>query len=451
MLMASRGELDPRSLWFILTDVMASVERVRRRFEKRAGGAPEQAARAREMFKRHRQVLDLACRHVTGPPPELKRLAGELRTVNQELDLCLAEHREAALVALGPTRLAGVNAVLRSVQQQRPPAALGSCLAQERKRLEQAMATPGLSEAVAEVLSQMNDHVCEMLLLTGDPTRARLHELAQSYYRVALQAQELFARAEQEAEWEKGPTPHAGLNRLIHQVRDGQPVDPTDLLGELAGMRNQLASLARMLSSTARVPEIAAGLEESFDLLERAIEGMCAQPARWPEAVRAISQAFAGLTRGGQELKSLSESEGKTPCAHCGQLNRSDFASCSRCGALLPRMAGVRQSLLDVSENATVGPPMTENLKRLVDAIGAFEAGSIGREVFQDQVVWFRGLLARALELWPAGQDPPADYLEALQDLEAGLSFLEQADGSGAVLDSGRALVLKGAARAMSR
>lgn len=447
--MASRGELDPRSLWFILTDVMASVERVRRRFEKRAAGAPEQAARARELFKRHRQVLDLACRHVTGPPAELKRLAGELRAVNQELDACLAEHREAALVAMGPTRLAGVNAILRSVQQQRPPAALGTCLAQERKRLEQALASPGLSEEVTEILARMNDHVCEMLVLSGNPTR--LHELAQSYYRVALEAQEVFARAEQEAEQAKGPTPHAGLNRLIHQVRNGQEVDPTDLLGEFAGMRNQLASLARMLSSTARVPEIAARLEESFDLLERAIEGMCAQPGRWPEAVHALSQAFAGLTRAGEELKSLSDTEGKTPCAHCGQLNRSDFASCSRCGALLPRVAGLRQSLLDVSENAIQGPPMTQNLKRLVDAIGAFEGGSIGREVFQDQVVWFRGLLARALELWPAGQDPPADYLEALQDLEAGLSFLEQADGSGAVLDSGRALVLKGAARAMSR
>lgn len=448
LLLAARGELDPRSLWFILTDVMSSIERVRRRFEKVASSAPAEAVRAREAFKRHRQVLDQACRHVSGPPQELKRLSSELSLANGELDRCLSEHREAALVAMGPTRLAGVNSILRTIQQNRPPAAIGACLAEERKRLEHGLAAPNLPEPVQEALTAMQEHVGELLLLSTDPTQPRFREVAQSYYEVALKAQEAFSRAEAEAELERGPTPNAALNRLIHQVRAGQPADPEDVLGDIAGLRNQLASVARMLASSPRVNEIAARLEDSFERLEQAIEAL--QPQTLQDAVRAILESFEELSRAGRELQQLSETEGKTPCVHCGQLNRSDFASCSKCGALLPRVARLRESLLDVSETGGQSPPMTQNLKRIMDAIGAFEDGSIGRPVFQDQVLWFRGLLTRALELWPAGQQPPADYLEALQDIEAGLSFLEQAEGSGVMLDSGRALLLKGAARAHS-
>lgn len=450
MLLAARGELDPRSLWFILTDVMNSVERVRRRFEKVASRAPDQAARTRDAFKRHRQLLDLACRHVAGPPAELKRLSGELRQANGELERCLAEHKEAALSAMGPTRLAGVNSILRAIEQNRPSAALGACLAQERKRLEQALAAPNLSEPILEALTQMNEHVGELLLLCHEPGQPRFRELAQSYYQCALAAQETFARAEAEAVLERGPTPNPALNRLIHQVRSGQPADPQDVLGDIAGLRNQLASVARMLAKSPRVGEIAGQLEAQFDRLELAIETMCVQPGAWQASVGEIMESFEGLGQAGRELQELTENEGKTPCAHCGQLNRSDFSSCSRCGAVLPRVARARESLLDLSESGGQSPPMTQNLKRMMDAIGAFEAGSIDLQVFQDQLLWFRSLLARALELWPTGQEPPADYLEALQDIEAGLSFLEQADGSGAILDSGRALLLKGAARAHS-
>jgi len=52
------------------------------------------------------------------------------------------------------------------------------------------------------------------------------------------------------------------------------------------------------------------------------------------------------------------------------------------------------------------------------------------------------------LSLWACSPLPP-EYLEALQDLEAGLSFLEQAEGPGLELDSGRALALKGAGQAL--
>ena len=450
MLQAARGELDPRSLWFILTDVMSSVERVRRRFEKAAARAPAEAERVREAFKRHRQVLDQACKQVQGPPAELKRLAAELSSANGELDRSLHDHREAALVAMGPTRLSGVNAILRAIQANRSPAGVGAMLADERRRLEHALASPNLPDEVAEALSQMQEHVGQLLLGAERMQTPEFRQLAQSYYRVALAAQEAFARAEAEAALERGPTPNAGLNRLIHQVREGQPADPQDVLGDIAGLRNQLASVARMLSGSARVTALASQLEEHFEHLEQAIESLCVEPTGWPEAVRTMMDAFEGLAQAGRELQQLSESEGKTPCAHCGQLNRSDFAACSRCGAVLPRVAMVRETLLDVTESGGQSPPMTQNLKRMMDAIAAFESGSIARTVFLDQVVWFRGLLARALDLWPPGQQPPADYLEGLQDIEASLSFLEQAEGSGVLLDSGRSLLLKGAARALA-
>lgn len=447
MLLASRGELDPRSLWFILTDVMNSVERIRRRFEKVAERAPREAALVREAFKRHRQLLDLACRQVAGPPAELKRLSSELGEASSELDRRLSEHREAALVNLGPTRLAGVNSILQMIQQNRSPAALGAGLAQERNRLERGLSNPELPEPVQQALTAMHEHVGELLLLSSDPTLPRFREVAQDYFRVALAAQETFAQAEARSEMGRGPTPNSALNHLIHQVRQGQPADPQDVLGDIAGLRNQLASVARMLTSP-RVTEIAFQLDNEFDRLEEAIEGL--QPGCWQEPLREILLAFEGLSRAGQELRTLSETEGKTPCVHCGQLNRSDIASCSRCGAVLPRVAMARESLIDVSESGGQAPPMTQNLKRIVDAISGFESGTIGRQDFQDQVAWFRGLLARTLELWPTTQQPPTEYLEALQDIEAGLTFLEQAEGSGVALDSGRALLLKGAARAHS-
>lgn len=450
MLLASRGELDARSLWFILTDVMSSVEQVRRRFEQVAARAPREAERVRDVFKRHRQVLDQACRHVSGPASRLESLSAQLSELNRELDDCLTEHREAAMVAMGPTRLPGVNAILQAIKANRSGAGLGALLAEERKRVERGLAAQHLPEEVADALGRMSEHLGEMLLLSDTPMEPRFRELAQSYYQTALTAQETFARAEAEARMESGPTPNPALNRLIHDVRAGLPADPQDVLGDIAGLRNQLASVARMLSSSQGVTAIAANLEEQFDRLEIAVETLCTQPAEWPRAVGEITAAFVGLSRSGKALALLGETEGKIPCVHCGQLNRSDFASCSRCGAVLPRVAQLREARVDIGENAGQGPPMTQNLKRMLDAIGAFENGAIPVHVFQDQVIWFRGLLARALELWPPGQQPPADYLEALQDVEAGLSFLEQAEGSGVMLDSGRALLLQGAARAHS-
>lgn len=443
LLQAARKELDARSLWFILADVMGSVEQVRRGFEKVADKAPGQTVRVREAFKRHRQLLDQACRQVAAPPAALRELAEQLTRATGELDQALLAHREAAQIAMGPTRLGGVNAILNagSVRTR------AICLASERQRLEQALEPPELPDSVRHALSQMLELVGTMLLELQAPS---LPELLARYRAVAVEAQEVFAAAEAEAALSSGPTPHADLNRLLHAARRGEPVDCREVLGDVAGLRNQLASVARMLAGSAQVGEIAERIEQRFDNLEEALERLEQSPSEVAGLVPTLQEAFAGLAREGQRLAELAEAEGKTPCTRCGQLNRSDFAACSRCGAVLPRVAAARTSSVDLSEGGSPSAvPLTENLKRLIDAVGAFEAGSLQRDDLLAELAWFRSLLERALNLWPPGQHPPPEYLEALQDLEAGLSFLEQAEGPGVELDSGRALVLKGAGQAL--
>lgn len=444
LLLAARKELDARSLWFILADGMGSVERIRRGFEKVADRAPGQATRVREAFKHHRQLLDQACRQVRAQPAVLKKLAEELSQATGELDQALLAHREAAQMAMGPTRLGGANSILNA----RSTRALAVCLASERERLEHALEASELSDSVRHVLSRMLELVGVMLLELEAPS---LPELLRQYRSLAEEAQEVFALAEAQAASGRGPTPHAGLNRLLHAARQGQPVDCQEVLGDVAGLRNQLSSLARMQSGSAQVEAISQRLEQRFDELEAALEWLEQGAAEVEQVAHALQAAFAGLAQEGQHLAELADSEGKTPCVHCGQLNRSDFSACSRCGAVLPRVAAGRASYVDLAEgdSTSQGVPMTENLKRLMDAVGAFESGSLQKSEFLGQLAWFRGLLERALALWPPGQRPPPDYLEALQDLEAGLSFLEQAEGPGVELDSGRALVLKGAGQAL--
>ncbi len=444
LLLAARKELDARSLWFILADGMGSVEQIRRGFEKVADRAPSQASRVREAFKRHRQLLDQACRQVRAHPAELKRLAEELSQATGELDQALLAHREAAQMAMGPTRLGGANAILNA----RSTKTLAVCLAGERERLEHALEASELPDSVRHALRGMLDLVGLMLL---ELEAASLPDLLRQYRALAEEAQEVFALAEAQDASSRGPTPHPGLNRLLHAARRGEKVDCQEVLGDVAGLRNQLASLARMRSGSAQVEAIGQRLEQRFNELEAALEWLEQEPAEVEQVAHALQVAFAGLAQEGRHLAELADSEGKTPCAHCGQLNRSDFSVCSRCGAVLPRMVAARASYVDLAEgdSPSQGVPMTENLKRLMEAVGAFESGALQKSDFLGQLAWFRGLLERALALWPPGQPPPPDYLEALQDLEAGLSFLEQAEGPGVELDSGRALVLKGAGQAL--
>ncbi len=74
---------------------------------------------------------------------------------------------------------------------------------------------------------------------------------------------------------------------------------------------------------------------------------------------------------------------------------------------------------------------MTESLQRILAAIDGFRCGELGADEFQAEVAFFSALVhqaRRAVEEEPHAGQPLALYLEGLQDIEAGLGFLEGMD-----------------------
>jgi hypothetical protein len=211
---------------------------------------------------------------MNAPLAGLPLLADRLRALTQEFNRSAMAYREASLVAIGPTGLAGINLIARTAQtllDDGPDSILNSQLniqvQQELDRLELSRRQSGqalqavlealedcLVQLLSQFLPQMSDHAeyaLNTLLDSADAFEAEL--------RLLERAQDL----------SHGPTPYGPINRLLNTTDPGelQRVG-AQLLIQLDTWSSQLGSAVSCLKDRAYLEELQPAYENFGLLLE---------------------------------------------------------------------------------------------------------------------------------------------------------------------------------------
>lgn len=211
----------------------------------------------------------------------------------------------------------------------------------------------------------------------------------------------------------QAPTPSPSANLLLNMaaalkkgtINEGMFIEALkESEDEFNLVKTRFEALARHEIDSPHVEEEVEKALEALDLYERAIndyyvfldnrEGLYLDQAEWE-----LKEAAEALHKSLKFFDDLAEKEGKTPCVKCGHYNLPDRKTCEKCGAILPKSAGVTAaSTINVQVGAKTlsladEEPLPENLERMFTAVNQIAEGEISPEEFEETINWLQGVM----------------------------------------------------------
>lgn len=462
--------VSPEFLREAVADFQGALEHLQQDFEAslshqepelvEATGAQIEAVRG-ALQEQARLTAELAA-HIK-PDADLRSWASPVRAAARHTNDALAAYREAALIAYGPTGLAGVNLILRTADHLLEEESDGAWerlrgqVESEHNRSLYALAQSPDNAPLRETLGDMASVLRQLLVRADQRSLEGVQHLSGELVAAAEDLEAVLAELQARDELSEGPTPFARINLIMNLAREGaaeELLEASQLLQQDVGSwRSQCATIARRVATSPRIAEWAQAVDKMYEEFDQELVELYQAASRQElEAVeergQLLGQLWEELTLAQKQLEKAIERQDQTPCVRCGHYNAQEKKNCEKCGAILPVSAQERSHAVNVDDagrsqatGAEVAPTeMTENLQRILGAVEQFQQGRLPVEDLHAEVTWMTGLLQEARNLLPQPKGDPAPaepasesvaspvglYLEGLQDMEAGLAFLRQ-------------------------
>lgn len=209
----------------------------------------------------------------------------------------------------------------------------------------------------------------------------------------------------------QGPTPSETANRMINiskQIATGRlhPAYFSENLrlleGEYEFFKQQFEVLQNS-SDTSDSDLLKDAFKESktgMELYEKAINEFHSFQERMDvgillSAVQILQDAVLKLYNVFKLVSDLADREGKVLCLRCQHYNTPGKRSCEKCGAVLPQMVDMEKDELSGREvrDALLTMPVSENIKKLLEAGDGVVRGNISKPDFEQTIAWMESLI----------------------------------------------------------
>lgn len=363
----------------------------------------------------------------------LSRGAEFVRRASIQLDQGLADLRNAALAAMGPSDMPDYNALHRVYARHVElgvdaddvmARAVERMSDQADTSISQAQELPASPERET-LLTHYKNHLraCQVLLGHVKAGRLDLLERAMRDLEQALLAvRDAIPRIRMSLRT-ASPTRSPMVNYVIAMVGDlvrGNVTDQAlrDALDQLDASfqvtRRQFEGIASSYSGSATMQEEAERVLEAFALEETAIQQLYTffesrDGVLLGDSCRKLEDAMRQLDTSQASFMALAEREGKIPCMRCGVYNEGDHRRCSSCGgALIQSSESLPSSTFQFVEHpdaarVATDAPVGENVGILLVAVNRVAEGAISPEEFEREITRFEGTLE-------AHANPPRNY-----------------------------------------
>lgn len=500
------GKADASSLSELIEKTRENLKDTRLDFDMVVSGQPsgikdackDSIAAVNRCFEEYTEALDETASYLSKFDKSiLERVYDKIVRVSEELDRAFFEFRQEGLIALGPTRVPGINLLIHTSNRILD----GEQLLDELR--EQVMKEGGVVEETFEELQQTwtgtegeayrkayeayLDTLDRLLEYFETQDKETLEKIVDSLVDVGQLFEEASGVGLQE-ELSREPTGSPLANIVINSafgVREGT-VDREFfarhlhlLWEELQGMKFKYNALLRTPPDSSVIEEESVIVGEILQMFEEALILYFdfLDTSRFDlidEAAKKLEISIEEMQQSVENLQALSKREGKIPCVKCGHYNPSKNRVCEQCSAVLPAIANQATSTVDFVEGQRQTADglqqqtvMTENVQKLFDAANSYARGEITAGEFESILSWMENLLQKSYQ--SAGPLPQVDvskkadrkrqkqfkqilgesadlYIQGLEDFEVGLSFLRQflTDVSAQSMQAGMQMIWQG-------
>lgn len=428
----------------------------------------------------------------------LESIPERIDKVSLSLDKAFFDFRQKGLIAMGPTKVPGINLLIhtcgRILSGEKLEALLKEQAQREAGAIEETIAEMAAQpqgadfKAMREAFEMYQGNVSAILESADNPDLEKLKQMVRDLIRTGLTFDEAARIKEFKGEME-GPTRSPMVNRLIvasDALRDGS-TDMDTFLGITQELWDQLESLKFKYNAILRNPPSSSVVEEEASFLGDTIQNFeetlnliydftdTENYELLDEGLERLKALIAELEQSITIFRDISEREGKTPCVRCGHYNEPGARICEKCRFVLPIFSEKDHVGLDFVDGAGLPKApeqesdhevvMTENVQKLFDAADGVTSGTVGRDEFEQALAWMERLLAEAYHSAvpvEAALSKTSDenarktmgeladlYVQGLEDFEVGLSFLRQffADASPQAIQAGKQMIWQGMAK----
>ena len=361
--------------------------------------------------ERNLRLLQAAAQESIGAPLSgLPLLADRLRALSQDYNRSAAAYREASLVAIGPTGLAGVNLIARTAQtllDDGPDEILHSQLntqvQQELDRLELSRRQSGqaLHAVMEDLESCLIQLISHFLPRMSEQAEGALNELLDSADAFEAELRTL----ERARDLSHGPTPYGPINRLLNS---SDPEEFRRLAGEfqaqLGTWSSQLASAVASLEDCSQ----GAALQSAYASFGLSIQQLLEADSEHQQLAEQLVPQWEELLQLQRQLEDWLHQQTRRACDECGCQLAGDARSCRHCGA-------TRGAAVSRSAEPQEPVQIPESLRRLFVAVDGFTSGNQSLQELQRELNLFAAKV-------PQAQHP------GIQEIQAGLLYLRQLD-----------------------
>ncbi len=296
----------------------------------------------------------------------LAQAGARLREATECVNQAFLDFREASLVALGPTRVAGVNLILFVIdaidRKQASMDALDGPLGLESARIRSALVELDVECGLAQALRGLGTVLSRLLFL---PAHIRPSTLRSALIEAAR-------RVDEEAVHD-GPSQHHRVNVMIRFAdavfRRGREDLALSLRSEVDALRLSISEYAEKIPCVEPPlsAELCAALNESLDMCAVALEDLleCAGGCD-TEAFAAARVALLDATTRLHELQGdatrTTETASLRACVRCCASMGPERTTCQQCGAVLPALSnneahtGYREGEAYAADQGEAGP-----------------------------------------------------------------------------------------------
>ncbi|MHB2018805.1 MAG: hypothetical protein ACYCW6_17790, partial [Candidatus Xenobia bacterium] len=357
--------------------------------------------------------------------------ADNLRRCIFQLNAGFNSYRDAVLVAQGPSDVPLYNLMLpllKAVKDGQAPIqqlvfyiegerirAKGNLVAMEKglPELPEVQQLRKAWETQLETATRFGKAAVEKNWETAELELDLLRDNMRSLNTLMLQA-ELAVRS-------TGPSPSPLVNLLVNTGRrmaigQAQAYEFLPLFEELKHGVRGIAVQLEVIQTEAAAGDrdgyaevITAGkqafehYDEGFRLIEAFFEGRVVENLQ--RGLELVLKASTEQQTAHQKLLDQMEKQGKVSCIKCGHPSSPGRLRCERCGTPLPlappgtptSVLGGQQEGVEVQTAEADQPIVTENLRRLYDAVNRVAEGSLSVEKYLETVQWFEELVETQL------------------------------------------------------
>ncbi|MBS2036996.1 hypothetical protein JST97_18545 [bacterium] len=287
----------------------------------------------------------------------------------------------------GPTPLPGINQIFWAYEAWMGGSASQDyywhCIETERKRLNYAMDTPGISLELMGSAQELSRGLEQLLRLTGGPQSEALLDQVQRH---AHTYAELLG-------------PEVSPNWLAHLELLLQSDEPQELHAFVWRKLSELHSLSRGLKAllesvhSALLEDKGAELQELFEEMSGALQDLLENPEAPLDEIREIDE---DLSAARQEVLALLDVQGQVACPKCSATVEKGQKFCAACGfRMLERVEEREQQDLSGSSDPV---PVNPNLAYLQAVTQDFADGKLQRPDMEAELDRWRRLLSELPE-----------------------------------------------------